>query len=291
MHSSRIMLFSIMIIIFSFALLPIVQYSSVNAQVMLDTSCPSCVRISSEEISLYKELFPLIIWTDGIIYDHQSIITVNGYLRPENTFNPITITVTNHIGNLVAVEQITPNPNGDFTFQFNTASDLWQKDGSYIIKAQSGAENRSFKTDVMLTGGGIGQVAGCNNNQFSASGNCISYSISGATVNSASINPVEKSLLIYVTTDEGGGTITLNPSRDIINGISVVMLDDQESNTAAIQGNSITIMLPDGTEKIEIKGTFVIPEFGHLAILILTITITSIIIWSQKTNRSILLKS
>jgi len=52
-----------------------------------DLACIGCVDIPLEEIELYKDLFPIIIWTDAKNYDHNSVITVNGFLRPENTFN------------------------------------------------------------------------------------------------------------------------------------------------------------------------------------------------------------
>ena len=99
------------------------------------TSCPSCVDIPPEEIELYKELFPLIIWTDEPVMDHNSKFKVNGFIRPENAFHPITITVTNPIGNIVTIEQVTPAANGEFSINFNTASTLWNRHsiGSGII--------------------------------------------------------------------------------------------------------------------------------------------------------------
>ena len=46
----------------------------------------------------------------------------------------------------------------------------------------------------------------------------------------------------------------------------------------------------NGSEEIEIIGTFVIPEFGTIAAIILAVAITSIIVLSAKTRLSIIPK-
>jgi len=252
-----------------------------------DLACTGCVEISLEEIELYKDLFPIIIWTDAKNYDHNSIITVNGFLRPENTFNPITFTVSNPIGNIVTIEQITPEPNGDFTLRLNTASTLWKSDGFYIIKVQSGGENRVFKTNVILTSEIIQQESRCGLSEFSVNGNCISYSITGGIITGANLDTVKKSLKINIVSEDGG-TLNVNPSSSIINGIFMVQIDGKVWDNTSIQGNSVTILFPEGTHEIEIIGTFVIPEFGHLAIIILAITITAMIVLNRKIGLPVL---
>jgi predicted secreted protein with PEFG-CTERM motif len=47
-------------------------------------------------------------------------------------------------------------------------------------------------------------------------------------------------------------------------------------------------MFPAGTEKIEVVGTFVIPEFGAIAVMILAVAIISIIAVSAKSRLSIM---
>ena len=252
-----------------------------------DLACIGCVDIPQEEIELYKDLFPIIIWTDAKNYDHNSVITVNGFLRPENTFNPITFTVSNPIGNIVTIEQITPEPNGDFTLRLNTASALWKSDGSYIIKAQSGGETRVFKINVILTSGIIQQESRCGISEFSVNGNCISYSITGGIITGANLDTVKKSLKINIVSEDGG-TLNVNPSSSIINGIFMVQIDGKVWDNISIQGNSVTILFPEGTHEIEIIGTFVIPEFGHLAIIILAITITAMIVLNRKIGLPVL---
>jgi len=50
------------------------------------------------------------------------------------------------------------------------------------------------------------------------------------------------------------------------------------------KGKTITIPFTAGTEKIEIFGSYVVPEFGHIVMLILIIGLISMIIFSKKTD-------
>ena len=56
--------------------------------------------------------------------------------------------------------------------------------------------------------------------------------------------------------------------------------------------NSATLIIPfvDGSEEIEIIGTFVIPEFGTIAVLVLAISIISIIAVTYKSRLSLMPK-
>ena len=47
---------------------------------------------------------------------------------------------------------------------------------------------------------------------------------------------------------------------------------------------TLTIEFPDNTDEIEIIGSFVIPEFGAIVVIVLIITIASIIIVSAKSR-------
>ena len=114
-------------------------------------TCINCVQIHSYEIDLYKEMFPLTVWTDLQLYDHHSTIKINGYLKPQNTIAPVLIVVTNPIGNVVAIQQLSSDVDGNFSFELNSESPLLKQDGDYILKVQSGTETRQFKTMFTLT--------------------------------------------------------------------------------------------------------------------------------------------
>jgi len=255
------------------------------AQTLQDLACTACITISdSKTLAIHKDQlrFPIILWADNFeyAYDHNSIITIKGHSQLNNPEIPITVTVSDPIGNIVTIDQIMPKPGSDFQLTFNTNSPLWKKDGLYIIKAQGGPASTIFKTGVELTGGAPSGIA-CTASELNANGYCIPYAISGAKVLGASLSPQSKSIIITLD-DAKQGTLTIKPSTGVIQGIFMVLVDGEESNNVTINGNEVTIMFPQGSTEIEVIGTFVIPEFGPITALILIIAIISVVIISSK---------
>ena len=280
MSRSKITLISL-----ALTVLAVSSFNSVFAQALQDLSCTSCITISdAKTLGIHKNLqLPIILWAENFdyVYDHNSVITINGHANLNNPETPITITVTNPIGNLVTVQQIMVAPNSDFNVKFNPGGPLWTKDGMYIIKAQGGAGAFTiFKTKVELTGG-VPIGVKCAGNELNADNYCIPYSITGATVSSSSLNTKNKSIVMMLS-DSDEGTLTIKPSTNIIKGISLVLVDGQEWDDVTISGNDVTIMFPAGTEEIEVIGTFVIPEFGSFAVLILIVAIVTGVVFSRK---------
>jgi predicted secreted protein with PEFG-CTERM motif len=68
----------------------------------------------------------------------------------------------------------------------------------------------------------------------------------------------------------------------------MVLVDGEEWDDVEINGNEVTVMFLAGAETIEIIGTFVIPEFGTIAAMILVVAIISIIAISAKSRLSII---
>lgn len=269
----------------------------------IQETCTGCVHIPLEEVNLYKTLFPLTIWTDETIYDHNSIITLSGHLRPDNTFNPITITVTNPIGNIVAIEQITPMPSGDFSVEFNTSSNLWKKDGTYVIKAQSGQQTRLFKTDIELISLDLGSKSECSLNEVKAEADnggiyCIPFSVTGeitgiegfltTTTNTLTLNLrgtgvelITLELPRYIL-DSKSSDGTDSPFVILLNGISI---DYEELFSFSDSERKIKIIYPPDREgKIEIIGTQAVPEFGSMGLMVLLFAISAIVVISARKN-------
>ncbi|MFB5598573.1 MAG: PEFG-CTERM sorting domain-containing protein, partial [Nitrosopumilaceae archaeon] len=207
-------------LVFALASLTVLGFS-LNAYAQFqDLSCPSCVQISEDEIELYKSLFPLITWTDEVLYDHDSIVILEGYLRPELVFNPVTITVTNPIGNIVTIEQITPNSDGSFIVEFNTSSNLWASNGEYIIKSQSGSD-RIFKNKIELTSLNVGKSFQCKLTEITVTADnggqyCVPYTATGETTGvDGNVNIETKTLTLDIR-GKGIETITIELPRYLL---------------------------------------------------------------------------
>ncbi len=269
-----------------------------------DLSCPSCISILPENIELYKELFPLIIWTDDSTYDHASAVKLSGHLRPENTFHPVTVTITDPIGNIVTIKQIIPDESGDFAATFDTSSKLWSKDGTYIIKAQSGAETRVFKTKVELIES-KGETGPCHFNELVVSANggtyCIPYEINGGrTTNVEGTLDIKQKTLSLNIRGTDIESIILDLPRNILDAKNpdgtdsdFVVLSkgkpvDYEKLSSDDASRKIQLTYPpDRKGQFEIVGTSVIPEFGTIAMMILLVTVSSVIVLSRSKLRSL----
>mgnify|MGYP003317228389 FL=1 len=88
------------------------------------------------------------------------------------------------------------------------------------------------------------------------------------------------------------GVLTISPSESTQRGIFMVLVDGEEANetgvnSAVIDGNTVVVNFQEGTEQIEIIGTFVVPEFGTIAAMILAVAIISIVAISAKSRLSI----
>jgi predicted secreted protein with PEFG-CTERM motif len=268
-----------------------------------EITCINCVQIQSYEIDLYKEMFPLTVWTDSQIYDHYSTIKVNGYLNPQNNIAPILVVVTNPVGNVVTVQQLSPDIDGNFSFELNTESPLWTQNGDYILKVQSGAETRQFKTKFTLVPSIIGSVDKCTSDEISVLANngriyCIPFKVTTGVVTytDGKLNSNTKAL----TFDMRGRDI-----ESIILDIPRYVLDSQSSSgtdsvfTVMSNGKmveylelesdsdsrQIQLNYPVASKAtFEIIGTHVIPEFGSIALVILIGSIMSILIISKSVS-------
>jgi len=65
--------------------------------------------------------------------------------QTSKTNEDVTFSVTSPNGNLVSVDQISPDTNGDFATDISVGGPLWSQDGAYTVTAQQG--NDSMFTD------------------------------------------------------------------------------------------------------------------------------------------------
>jgi len=275
------------------AILSAVGAMSISSAFALQQACPDCDAegvITAKE-ALLKEV-PISVWTDGLIYNHESAIRVDGQVANIRVGTPVTLIVTSPTNNIVTIDQLSVDNNGMFSTTLSTVGKLWKYDGIYTIKVQYGGEAVNNKVLVELTGGILFEPTStirCGASELSATGACVPFSISGATATGAWFSSETNSLTVKISSFDDG-ILTVNPSSDAIRGIFMVLVDDQEWDDVDINGNEVTVMFPAGTEEIEIIGTFAIPEFGAIAALILAVAIISIIAVSAKTRLSIMPK-
>jgi predicted secreted protein with PEFG-CTERM motif len=118
----------------------------------------------------------------------------------------------------------------------------------------------------------------------------LTYAISGGKIIKVIPNLDEKSLMVQIDSISNG-TLVIKLPREVIDAkfageddSFIVLLDGLDIDfDESITGNerTLTIQYPEGTEDIEIIGTYVIPEFGGIAIIILMVSVFSVIFVSR----------
>jgi len=259
----------------------------------LPQACVGCTTEDAKEAAkqmLLKDI-PVSVWTDKTDYGHNDKIMVEGQVANTSGF-PITITVVSPLNSIVTIDQVNVSDDGSFKTTLNTAGGMWKYDGTYTIKVNYGSSEKSNSVQVELSGAVVTEETPskmCNTNEIAIGDNCVPFSITGGTVTGATINTNDNSIVISINANEDG-KLTLTPSKTIIDGIFMVLVDGEEWDDVEIVANKVTVMFPAGAERIEIIGTYVIPEFGAIAAMILAVAIISIIAVSAKSRLSIMPK-
>ena len=284
----------------SFALLAIltaVSTLTVSSAYAEELACVDCsledVRVAANQMLL--EDIPVSVWTDKVEYSHNDTIMVKGQVANIASGFPVTVTVVNPLNSIVTVDQLTITENGNFETTLYTAGEMWKYNGTYTIKVNYGSAEKSNNAKVELTGG-VAHIPDntadrpskqCGTNDIAANGQCVPFSILGGMVTSATINTNDNSIVISINAEEDG-ILTVTPSKTVQDGIFMVLVDGEEWDDVEIVANEVTVMFPAGAEEIEIIGTFVVPEFGTIAAMILAVAIISIIAVSAKSRLSII---
>jgi len=120
-------------------------------------------------------------------------------------------------------------------------------------------------------------------------GQMISTEVTNGEVTSVIAKTAENSLVISLKTTEDG-MLSFTTSDFLIrpfdNGNFFVLVDGEEIDSVTYENKILTIPYTAQTEKIEVYGSYVIPEFGTIAIIVLAVAVVSIIALSRKNSIS-----
>ena len=120
----------------------------------------------------------------------------------------------------------------------------------------------------------------------------LNYNISGGSVSSIITNSDDATLVVAVdASDDGELSITMNSNYiTAFDDDSYFVLVNNEEVWFSQDGSTLTIPFEAGTEKIEIVGSAVVPEFGTIAMVVLAVAIISIIVITAKTKTQLIPK-
>ena len=249
--------------------------------------------------------FTITMETDKGVYDHSSVITVTGHVEPiDPNGSDVTIVIerADPIG-ITGFDQVSVNSDGDFSTTINTASHGMKYDTTYLIKAQYvdaettisveltaadetySSESVTATTVTPETETSLSELVG---------GGPIEYDLTcSATSPTFWPNADDSTLEIHMeATHDGTLTITLHEEviKPFGDGTFFVFVNGEEVQDFVQDGNTLIIPCKAGDEKIEIVGSWAVPEFGTIAIMILVVAIVAIIAVSAKTKLSLVPK-
>ena len=247
--------------------------------------------------------------TDNQIYDHASTIILTGNVFPVDLRGSEVTVVCKSPGGagVCGIQQVQPNSDGDFSVMFNTSSSLFRADGIYEFEAKysslADATTSVELVDAIETSGGSESsesemgtaVSGTKTTQSGSTlhelgAGQLEYDMTCDADPAFFANADDDSIIIHLD-PKSGGIITLTLHEELIkpfdDGTFAVIINNQEMQDFTQVGNTLTIPCLVGTEKIEIHGSWAIPEFGVIAAMILAVAIVSIIVVTAKTRLSI----
>jgi len=254
----------------------------------------------------------ITIETDKNVYDHTDTITITGTISPvDQNEVPVTIMLINQYTSIVEINQLIVNNDGSWSGQIvlNPENRLQSEDGVYEIRAQYGSTKITTSielTNAVETSEGVGTEVGTAVTGTTVTGTTVTgpsgesfYKLGAGQIEYDTTcnatpgffaNADDDSIVIYLDpTDDGIITVTLHEEliKPFEDGTFVVIVYNEEMQDFTQVENTLTIPCMVGTEKIEIHGSWAIPEFGVIAAMILAIAIISIIVVTAKTRLSL----
>ena len=238
--------------------------------------------------------------TSNDIYYNGDHVVIFGDVNTLFENLPITIQIY-HETNLVSVAQVPVAKDGTFVSSFYATGTKWENEGTYVIRAQY-TPTQIAETTFEFFGQAVNKSSAEYPVDIPNSGTFnVGYTIRGGEVKGITMNQERYSLLVETNMNSNGNLILKLP-RDSFDAKSdgtdetfiiliskrafvseIEYFDQVEYEEIAVSSDYRTIRIPleKGDNWIEVIGTYVIPEFGSIVVIILVVAVSSAIIISK----------
>jgi predicted secreted protein with PEFG-CTERM motif len=240
--------------------------------------------------TVFAEESILSIQTDDNFYDEGDTIAISGNVNIVIGKTPVLIQIIHEESkSIIEIAQITIAQDGSFTKTVLAEKPAWKNEGEYIVKAfyQDQVVEIEFsyspKTEIPETKTTFEVDAG-SHGTFD-----VDYSIKGGTVKDMVVDPDIFAIIVQIESPDEG-TITLDLPREFIGAEKqdgkddtfIILIDGIEvpyqESLVHPDSRVITINFEEGDSDIEIIGTYVVPEFGTIVMMILIVGIITVIL-------------
>jgi predicted secreted protein with PEFG-CTERM motif len=241
----------------------------------------------------------LSVSTSNDVYYDGDYIVIFGSVKTIFENMPITIQIY-YDTNLITIAQPDVAKDGTFAASFYATGTKWSEDGTYTIRAQytsteMGVTTFEFFNQMIGESSEIFPVDIPNSGTFD-----VGYTMRGGEVNDIQMVQERYSLLVAIDAVSNGNLILKLPKdsfdaqNDGKNGDFIILVSKDHANVGenfvqveyeeiAVSSDYRTIRIPleEGDKWVEVIGTYVIPEFGSIVIIILVVSVSSAIIISK----------
>ena len=256
---------------------------------------------------IFYTLMILAVISMGTAFAQESLITVE--TDESNYHEGDTIVISGEVAtiigetqitmqlfkgaNMVEIAQIKVSQDGNYVHTIIAQGPLWKNQGDYTVRTVYGENNiaeTAFKYTSEL------QITETTKEFPVDAGDSgtfdIKYTIRGGLVESIDIEPENLGLSVKINSSNNGKIILQLP-REFIdsekqNGKDeefIILINDVQTTYEKIQSDSkirsLGINFEKGDSEIQIIGTYVIPEFGTIVMIILTIGILASILLTK----------
>ena len=230
--------------------------------------------------------------TDNGNYDEGDTIVISGKIDTLIGDTQVTLQLFQE-ANLIEIAQIKVAQDGNYSHTIIAQGPLWKIPGEYMIKVVYGEANVAEtifnytpESDMLVITKTFEVPAG-DSGTFD-----IRYTIRGGTVESINVEPENFGLLVKINSLDDG-KIILELPREFIdsekqNGKDeefIILINDvqttHEESSSFSAFRTLTINFEKGDSEIQIIGTYVVPEFGTIVMIILTIGIMASILLTK----------
>ena len=255
---------------------------------------------AQEELSSQK----MTLTPDNKSYEEGEIITITGTIEKVIPDMPVSLQIFFE-KNLIQVSQVNVSQDGKFSDTFRAAGPQWKNEGTITIRANYGES--SVETNIIFFKNTSGILSTNYEVNIPESGGTfdVQYTMKGGVVSEMKLNQKNLSLVMDIIANTDG-SLEISLPRDNIDSKTnegkdidfiVLMYNDgslvpSQTSYKKISDDDdsriVNIPIKEGDTKIEIIGTYVVPEFGTIAMIVLAVAIVSIIAVSAKSRLSIM---
>jgi len=237
------------------------------------------------------------VQTDDTTYDEGDTIVISGEIQTIIGQTPVTMQLFKD-GNMVEIAQITVSKDGNYSYTILAEGSLWQSQGEYVVKVTYGEGNIAETTFLytpkseVITTTDIFEVDAGNSGTFD-----LAYTIRGGTLSNISIDENIFGLVVEINASDDRKIVLDLPRKYIDaekqNGkdeVFIILVEKQNGDvvettykeeTSHSEIRTIMINFEEGDSKIQVIGTYVIPEFGTIVMIILTVGIMASVILTR----------